>query len=419
MSKIIKLDYITKIEGHAKLYIKIEDNKVKDVKLEIYEGARFFEDLVSNLEVKQIPIITSRICGMCSVSHQIASCIAIENAYELQVSTQTKILREVILLASTIQSHIIHLFFMVLPDYYNKSSAIELAKDQPQVINLGIKILSIAKKILNIIGGREVHSVTLRVGRIIALPSKEEIEELKIEVEKELDAIFEDFTNIFSTLQNPEFQSDSNFITLYKNQIHTMEDEKYNLDHYINDISFKMKKYSSSKFIKLNNKNIITSALSRLNMNHKKYQNKTKEFISKINIRLPSKNPFDNNFAQAVEIIESFEKTIKELGKIKEIKREGHILLDEKKVLKGRVAINVPRGILIHDYEIEEGVIKKLKLITPTTQNIQSIEDDIKKLLPQILDKSKEDVINMIERLIRAYDPCISCSTHFLKVYWE
>ena len=146
MSDFIKLDYVTKIEGHAKLNIKIDNNKVKTVNLEIYEGARFFEDVVKNLEVRQVPIITSRICGMCSASHQIASAMAIENAYNLKISPQTKRLREILLSASIIQSHTMHLFFMALPDYFDSSSAIELAKKRPEIINLGINILSLSKE---------------------------------------------------------------------------------------------------------------------------------------------------------------------------------------------------------------------------------------------------------------------------------
>ena len=418
MSEIIKLDYVTKIEGHAKLNVKIDNNKVKDVKLEIYEGARFFEDLVKGYEIKHVPIVTSRICGMCSCAHQIASCEALEDAYGIKASTQTKKLRKVLLDASIIQSHVMHLFFMVLPDYYGCSNAIELARDKKDVINTGIKVLSLSKKILEIIGGREVHSVTLRVGRVIAKPSQEEINKLYSELVSEFDDIYSKFVDIFSNLTHREFESDSNFIALDKNKIKTFEGEVYNLNHYISDINYKIKNYSSSKFIKLNNKNVITSPLSRLNLNYKKYQKRTKEFFKCLNVKLPSRNPFDNNCAQAIEIIDCFERCINTLGKLK-IKDEKKKEFETDKDICGLSCIDVARGFLIHEYEIEKGVVKKCKIITPTTQNIQSIEDDIKKLLPEILDKSREEITMFIESLIRAYDPCISCSTHFLKVNWE
>ena len=144
---------------------------------------------------------------------------------------------------------------------------------------------------MNIIGGREIHSVTLRVGRVIALPTIQDLQNLTTKLEKEITKIHKQFINIFSNLHNPEFESNSNFISLHKDKIKTSEGELYNLHHYIKDIHYKIKNYSSSKFIKLDNKSIITSSLSRVNANHKKYKNLTKDFLKKLNMKIPSKKP--------------------------------------------------------------------------------------------------------------------------------
>jgi coenzyme F420-reducing hydrogenase alpha subunit len=426
MAETIKLNYITKIEGHADLAIKIKEGKVERVNLKIFEGARFFEGLVTNMEVERVPLVTSRICGICSQAHLLASYTAIEKAYNLRVSEQTKILRKLLLYASIMQSHVLHLFFMSLPDYYRMESAIALAEKKPGLIKLALKIKQLANRILIVVGGREIHSVTTTIGGFNKLPTKKEIEDLKKELKKEFKIITEQFRKTFTKLEKINYETKSDFLALsgreyspFSEMLRSSSGKEFIITDYKKYLNERIKKYSTAKFVKVEKKNVITGALARINMNHKLLNNNAKKLLKDMKLELPNKNPFNNNLCQAVEIIHLYEECMKLLKTLK-IKEEKPKKIKINKESSGISALEVPRGTLFHEYKInKKGIVTDCNIITPTTQNIQSIENDIKSFLPIILDKSKQEITMFIERLIRSYDPCISCSTHFLKIRWE
>ncbi len=415
MAETIKLNYLTKIEGHAKLAIKIDKGRVKDVNLQVFEGARFFEGLIEGMQVKRAPVITSRICGVCSQAHIIASYQAIETAFDIRVTKQTKQMRKLLLYSSIVQSHVLHAFLMCLPDYYNIKTAVDFARKHASTVKLALKIKSLSGRILEMIGGREVHSVTCRVGGFKIFPSQQALDCLLQLLKKEVKHISSEFGRLFPKLQNPEFESNTEFVALQKNKIKTSSGNSFDIEQYRDMLDFYIKKNSSSKFITLDDKKLMTSALSRLNINKKSMNPLASAFLARLNLKLPSNNPFDNVQCQAVEIIHYLEECITILENMK-IRHQEKIQFKAKGDVKGLSAVEVPRGVLFHGYRIKDGQVKRCRIITPTTQNIQSIEDDIKAFLPMLMHLKKEEIIFNLERLVRAYDPCISCSTHFLKV---
>src|SRR3989338_7286957 len=159
MVKTIKLDYITKIEGHANLMVKVEKGIVKKAHLEVFEGARFFEGILKGRKYNEAPTLTSRICGVCPVAHQVTSLRAIENALKINVSEQTKKLRELLLIGQIFQSHLLHLFFLALPDYLGYESAIQMAKKHKETLKKALALKKLANRIIYVIGGREIHPV--------------------------------------------------------------------------------------------------------------------------------------------------------------------------------------------------------------------------------------------------------------------
>ena len=425
MAKKIRLDYITKIEGHADLSIRLRQDKVEEVNLKIFEGARFFEGLVANMHFKRVPLITSRICGVCSQAHLIASYTALENSRGLNVTKQTIALRKLLLYSSIIQSHVLHLFFMSLPDYYNIENAVELAKKKPGIVRMAIRIKGLANNILEVVGGRQIHSITTRFGGFIKLPTQKELDELLVSLKKERPVFLKEFKKIFSNLQYPDFETECDFLSLCSNEyapfngaLKSLSGERFEMGDYRTYLKECVRTYSSSKFVSMKNKSFITGAIARVNMKSEFLSTDAKKLLKAIKLKLPTRNPFDNNLCQAVEIIHFFDECIAILEKLR-IKQEERPKIEVTVPSLGVAALEVPRGVLFHEYGINsEGIITDCNIITPTTQNVQSIENDIKKLLPQILHKSKEEIQDMIERLIRAYDPCISCSTHFLNVKW-
>ncbi|MFH1506482.1 MAG: Ni/Fe hydrogenase subunit alpha [archaeon] len=425
MAKTIKLDYITKVEGHADLSIKIRKDKKPDVNLKIFEGARFFEGLVTNMDFKRVPLVTSRICGVCSQAHLLASYTALEQAQNIKISNQTSSLRKLLLYASIIQSHALHLFFMSLPDYFNIENAIELAKKRPEIVKLAISIKSLANKILEIVGGRQIHSVTTRFGGFTKLPEKKELDELLSLLKKEKPKMLREFKQIFSTLKQPDFKTDNDFLALcsdeyapFKGTLKTLSSITFEIGDYRTYLKENIRTYSSSKFVSMKNKSFITGALARVNLKSEFLSKDAKKLLKTTKLELPNRNPFNNNLCQAIEIIHFFDECITILQKLR-VRQEKEVEVKLKEPTIGVSAIEVPRGVLFHEYTLRaDGSISACNIITPTTQNVLSIENDIKKMLPQILNKPKKEITDMIERLIRAYDPCISCSTHFLNVKW-
>lgn len=429
MAEKITLNYITKIEGHADLSIKIDKGKVGKVNLKIFEGARFFENLVKGMGIENVPLVTSRICGVCSQAHLIAASTAIENAYGLKVSEQTMRLRKLLLYSSIMQSHAIHLFLMSLPDYYGLEDSVSLAREKKDVVNLALKIKLLANKVLVVVGGREIHSVTAELGGFKKLPTQQGIDSLREELKADFGPITEAFKRIFPLLEKPEFKTESEFMSLSGDSyasiggvLKTLSEQEFVVDDYRKYLKERVKKYSTAKFVEMKKKGILTGALARVNLHKDKLNPEAAKLlgmIEKEGMVLPSKSPFNNNLCQAIELIHLYEECIRLLEGF-EIRDERAVKPNTGKEVTGISAIEVPRGVLFHEYTIDkDGIVKECNIITPTTQNIQGIENDIRLFLPSVLGKGKEESAKFIERLIRSYDPCISCSTHFLKIQWD
>lgn len=420
MNKTIKIDYITKIEGHAKLFIKIDEGIVEDVRLEVFEGARFFEGLLLGKKFDEVPIITSRICGVCPQAHSLASIIATEKAFGIKVNETVNNLREVLLIGQIMKSHTLHLFFLALPDYFGKESIIELAKSRKDLIELGITLKKVANDITSIIGGREIHSITNVVGGFSKNVDDKKIKELIGLIDSNLDNALEAI-KLFSGFDIPNFENKTQYlvlknekgISLFGNQI-CSENICNSIENYKNLMEEFIEKYSTAKHVTINDKSFFVGALAR--MNNLKLSSEVKKIVGDV---FPSFNTYHNNLAQCVEVYELMKKA-KTL--LKKSLNQNYSLVDVKpKKSKAICALEAPRGILFHEYEYDkEGYVTKANIITPTTQNLKNLEEDIKKILPSLLKNKKEkEIVMEIEKLIRAYDPCISCSTHFLQVIWD
>ena len=418
--KKITLDHITKIEGHARLTVKIKDGAVKKCSLKIFEGSRYFEGIVKGKHYSDLPDITSRICGVCSVSHTVASIKAIENAFGLKVSEQTRLLRELLIIGGVLQSHVLHLYFLVLPDYYGCSSAIELAKKDASLVKRALLIKRTANNMVSTIAARDVHPISAVIGGFTRLPEQSKLNGLI----KDLSLIKSDAEQtikLFKGLDYPDFKKESDKFALTGNSYFYSDKViscKGNLCIQTNEYDQHFKEYfksgSTAEFAWRKGKSYAVGALARLTVN----KSVLSEYSKKIVNDLDPDNPFHNNIAQAIELYEGIIQAIKIL---KNLKLKNEKLKEIKlKACEGIGALEAPRGILFHKYKFnKKGICKFANITTPTTQNLPHLEQAIKEYLPCILDKSEEEIKLQIEKLIRAYDPCISCSTHFLEFKLE
>ncbi|MEM4267842.1 MAG: Ni/Fe hydrogenase subunit alpha [Candidatus Woesearchaeota archaeon] len=424
---VINLHHITKVEGHANVTIKVRENKVEKVQLEVVEGARLFEAIVKGRKHDEVAHFTSRICGICSVSHHLAATIAVENALGVLVSEQTQRLRELLNIGEMLQSHALHLFLLALPDYYGFSSAIEMSQKHKELVVMGLNMKKLGNEIMEVIGGRAIHPVTTTIGGFHKLPDRAMLHNL---AEKMRSAISDaqKTAEIFASLDTEFFARRTEYFCIselrgYPNIAGSLiSTEKVNClqKEYQKYIQERVMGYSRSKFSVSKNRGFMVGALARVNNCREKLSATAQRAIRNAKIIFPNYNPFMNNFCQAVELIHYLEQGISIIKRL-ELKEESLPEFElPKKEARGVGIVEAPRGILIHDYTIDKhGEVIAANIITPTAMNLRNIEEDIEKFLPRLLKMRQEEIVLELEKLIRAYDPCISCSTHFLEVKWE
>ncbi len=422
MVKEISLNHICKVEGHAHLTLKIEKDNVKVCKLKAIEGARFFEALVLGKNIDDIQEIVSRICGICSSSHSVCAIQALEEALGIQASEQQKIIRELLMIGERIRSHATHLYFLALPDYLGYSSALTLSQKHQDKIDDAIKLISLGNKIVEIVGGREIHPFLSIKEKLKEKEEKQITEAIeKLEQEKRL---IEKTINLFCSLNYPHLERQTDYLSLQETDNYAIISGKVKSSSgLIDDNDYKkhlkenIKEYSTSKFVLKDGKPYVTGATARINNNHDQLDNETKKFLNKIN--LPLNNPFQNNIAQAIELLHMANRAGKLIQQLEPEKTKQDFKI---KSGNGVSAAEAPRGTLFHEYKIDrQGRISYCNIITPTTQSLNMMEQDIIMYVEQLLRQkkiNKDYIVLEIEKLIRAYDPCFSCSTHFLKVKW-
>ncbi|MBW3018256.1 nickel-dependent hydrogenase large subunit, partial [Candidatus Woesearchaeota archaeon] len=365
MGKVIKLDHITKIEGHARLNVKIENGVIKKCDLSIFEGNRFFEGIMQCEKFNELPQIAARICGVCSVVHLLTSTKAAENALNISVSRQTKLLRELIHLGGIIQSHALHLYFLALPDYYGFGSAIKMASKHKDKISRALRMKKLGNLIVNIVGGRDVHPLTVIIGGISKFPTEEELCSLKSELKKAR-ADFVQTVELFNGLEHPNFKfcvdyyaiTDPKRYNLYDGSIHGLVHEKKNKEPCglttctIPTIDYEkhMKEFfqekSTAEFAVMEGKTYMVGALPRFCLNAERLPKNIQKYIK---FDLPSYNPFHNLNAQAIESLWCVDRCIEiidELGRVKPEKPKTYVIAARK----GIGVSEAPRGILFHNY---------------------------------------------------------------------
>ncbi len=420
-------DYITKIEGHGVLNIRFKECKAR---LEVTEGERLFEAVLLGQDVTRAPFITSRICGVCPTAHNIVSIKAMENALGIKADEITIEFRKLMLSGQIIFSHLLHLFFLVLPDYYQVSSALEIAEKFPAEYHVALNIKRLSDKLLTVVGGRPIHPTLTTIGGFLKFPEKGDLITLRQDIVDILDEA-EDLVKIFSQIKIPQIRRQTEYLVLnggdyqlYDGEVISSSGLKFSPQDYKNYIKEKIKNYSTAKFGYLKDDGeFLVGALARLafyksdKLNSKAHRLFKKYFVEEFSPK--QHNPFNNIFAQAIELLHFLEEASKIIDRLLDLDiptTSPKIIMP--KILKptwGIAAIEAPRGILYHAYEIDtSGKILNADIITPTVQNLTSLEEDAETLLRALeLDKKEQNAcVKELEMLIRAYDPCITCSVH-------
>jgi len=429
----INVHHVARVEGHGNIVIDVKNGELKKVELQIVESPRFFEAMLKGRRFPEAPQITCRICGICAVGHTLASLRALEDALGIEPSEQTVLLRKVALEAEMLQSHVLHYYFLVAPDFLNAPNVFSL---DPNIIRRALRMKKLADDIITAVAGRHPHPISMVVDGFTRIPQESELKDLINQLKEMLAKDVPPTLDLFASLKFPAFERKTDYVSLihpeeyayYDGIIHSSETGDTKHRDYKNKVKEEIVLHSTAKHAKGPFKPYMVGALSRFNNNSDKLMPKAKAVAQKLGLSAPNYNPYLISAAQVVESVHNLERMIYLL---EELLRRG--LNDESKERQtiagwsaklpqikkgwGVGAVEVPRGILFHEYRInDDGLLSGANCVIPTAQNLANIEDDLRALVPTILDKPKEEITLLLEMLVRAYDPCISCSVHMLKV---
>ena len=428
MSKNIHINvkHMTRVEGHGNIVVNATEGKVETVKWQVPEAPRFFEAMVRNRKYDDIQTIVSRICGICSISHSLVATKAVEDAFDVKVSEQTDKLRLLLHFSEQLQSHILHVGYLAAPDLFGAPSVVPLVGVAPDAVKTIIGVHRVANQMSELLGGRITHPITIIPGGFSKVPTKAELRQLqdtlKAHVEPLL-AIADVVLSVAAAL--PDFERDTEYVSLkqdgdyafYHGNITSSDGPTKPVNEWESVANEYVSDQSTAKWAKWNRKSYMAGALARFNNNAEQISPLGKVVADKFGLVKGCCNPFMNNVAQLAECAHVVERSI---GLIDELLEDG-VKPDNTKVTpkagKGYAAVEAPRGILFHHYEFDkDGICQGANLCIPTNQNHANIQHDFEKFVPQFMDQGEDKLRLGLEMLVRAYDPCISCSTHFLDV---
>ena len=420
----IKVHQVTRVEGHGNIIVNVKDGHIEELRWEIPESPRFFEAMLRGRRYNEVSLIASRICGICSVGHALTSLKATEAALGIEPSEQTVLLRRLLTNGAILQSHVLHYYFLVAPDFLGVGSVFPLVDTHKDVVLMALRLKRLANDLCDLVGGRTVHPILPVVGGFTQLPEPGELRAMQQRLKDSL-ADLEATVQLFKTLDIPDFTRETEYIALkhpdeyafYDGQVSSTDAGITPVSDYLKVTNEFCVPHSTAKHARNVRDSYMVGALARFNNNSGQLLPLAEKAAEDLGLRAPCHNPFMISVAQLVESIHAVEDSI---NLIDDILTRG--LKEEKPSVKVRAgrgvgSCEVPRGILFHDYTYDEnGIVTEANCVIPTNQNHANIQKDMEALVPTILEKPQEEIRLTLEMLVRAYDPCISCSAHLLEL---
>lgn len=417
----IKVDAIARVEGEGALEVRIRDGLITDLALRIYEPPRFFEALLKGRMYAEAPDITSRICGICPIAYILSSCQAMEDARGVAVTGALRDLRRFVYCGEWIESHVLHASMLHAPDFLNLPDAFALAKTNPDVVKKALELKKLGNHIIEVIGGRAIHPVNLKVGGFYRAPSKAAIRELIGPLRKGCSTAI-DLARVFAAFDFPELEVDYTFVSLHHPDEYAIHEGRVissrgldiavpeYLDHFEEE---HVKRSTALHGQTRSGQPYLLGPLARFANNHAQLTPLAKRTADEIGLETVCRNPFKSILVRMVETVLVCEEALR----LAEAYEEPAVSSMPFPIGAGtgHGATEAPRGICYHTYSIDDdGRIKKAMIMPPTSQNQKQIEDDLRRVVEKNLHLGNDDLQWRCEQSIRNHDPCISCATHFL-----
>ena len=419
----INIPVLARVEGEGALEIFIEKGIIKRLKLRIFEPPRFFEKFLEGKHFSEVPDIVARICGICPVAYQMSAVHAFESLFNVKDNAWVNAMRRLFYCGEWIESHALHIHLLAAPDFLGYSSAPEMAKDYPEEVKRGVQIQDLGNQIVRLLGGRSVHPVGVRVGGFHHAPGMDEVQILL----DKLKAKLPDVKGLLPWIANIDFpQVEQNFTTvalqdsnkypMIGSALQSNQGHNVSIDQYEKYFVESHEAHSTALFSLLEGKPYLVGPLARVNMNYHQLPSEIVAAIKATGISFPSNNVYHSMLARAIELWFTFLESIQILENYQEPDSPYVDVKPKAGIAYG--CSEAPRGILWHRYKVDkDGFIQEACIIPPTSQNQAQIEEDLRVTLTKIgLDQPDDKIRLHAEQVIRNYDPCISCATHFLKL---
>jgi len=419
--RTITVDCLARVEGEAALSVKIKGREVVDVRLRVFEPPRFFEAFLRGRAGTEAPDITARICGICPIAYQMSAVHAVEDAFGVRVDGALRALRRLIYCGEWIESHALHIYLLHAPDFLGYPDAIAMARDHRDAVQRGLQLKKAGNELVALLGGREIHPINVRVGGFYKLPRPADLGPLAERLKWARDAAFETVRWV-AGFPFPEFEHDYEFVALHhadeyplnegrivSSQGLTLSVREYDgtfVEHHL--------KHSNALHARIKGRGAyVVGPLARYAINSAQLSPLAREAARAAGLPAVCRNPFRSIVVRAVETLWACDEALRLIAAYEPPERP--CVAVAPRAATGFAATEAPRGLLYHRYRLDaDGTILDAKIVPPTSQNQQMIEDDVRRLVLEHIDLPPAQLTLRCEQSIRNYDPCISCATHFL-----
>ena len=421
----LQVSALTRVEGEAALHIGVRDGEVDDVRLNIYEPPRFFEALLRGRSYTEPPDLTARICGICPVAYQMSACQAIEQACGVTVAGPLADLRRLLYWGEWIESHTLHIYLLHAPDFLGLPDAITLARSERPLVERGLAIKRAGNRLVEVVGGRAIHPVNVRLGGFYRLPTRAELASIRGELAEALDAAVATVEWV-AGFDFPDVELAGEMLALHdpgryavdSGLLHTSGGLTFPAAEFGDHVAESQVPHSTAKHATFDGAPYLVGPLARYSLNSVWLAPGAAELARAAGLGPTCRNPFQSIVVRAVEVVHAIEDAIATIDAYRP--PEVASLDVAPRAATGYGATEAPRGLLYHRYQLDaEGTILDADLVAPTAQNQASIEADLRRLVAGHLDLDDHELTHLCERAIRNHDPCISCSAHFLNLSVE
>ncbi len=422
-SRQLRVSSLARVEGEGALRVVVRDGVVERADLRIYEPPRFFEALLRGRKYTEPPDITARICGICPVAYQTSACWAIEDACGVVIDGPIADLRRLLYCGEWISSHALHIYLLHVPDFLGYPDAITLATDHREIVERGLALKKAGNAILDLVGGRAIHPINVRVGGFYSAPPRDRMDALAEVLRKALDGALETVRWV-AGLDFPDLELDHELLAVRHPDRYAIEagttvrrsaGADFPVNAFSNHVVEEHLPHSTALHARLDGHRYLTGPLARYSLNHDLLSPLAQQVAAEAGLGPVCRNPFRSIVVRAVEIVYAVEEALRLLAAY-EPPNPSSIEVPARTGI-GHGVSEAPRGLLYHRYELDaDGLIRDATIVPPTSQNQGAIEDDLRRVVSENLHLADEPLTALCEQTIRNYDPCISCSTHFLEL---